>query len=100
MNDYNNEVFENIKIGEDFWIMASYGVNFIKISETEAKRSLGPKCPVRFSPKKDKKLFTKSEAIQAIRARINGIFDDPQLKKIGPLTETIADISRIERQTN
>lgn len=41
-------------------------------------------------------MYTPLEALQAIRSRINGVWDDPQLEKLGPLfPDTQEDILRI-----
>ena len=39
--------------------------------------------------------WTSNEAIQAMKARIQGVFDDPQLLKLGPLLATSVDLERI-----
>lgn len=45
-------------------------------------------------------MFTASEAIQAISARISGAWDDPQLIRLGDLMpDTIEDIKRILANT-
>jgi hypothetical protein len=44
-------------------------------------------------------LFTPLQALNAILARIEGEFDNAQLGKLGPLTDTINDIKRICENT-
>jgi len=39
--------------------------------------------------------YSAPEALAAIRARIDGVFDDPALSRLGPLTDTMNDIQRI-----
>ncbi len=40
--------------------------------------------------------YTPGEAISAIRARLGGVWDDPQLAKLGPLsTDSLVDVRRI-----
>lgn len=39
--------------------------------------------------------WTPTEACQAIRARLQGVFDDPQLQKLGPLLDNAHDVMRI-----
>lgn len=39
--------------------------------------------------------WTPSEAIQAMQARLQGVYDDPQLLKLGPLLRVADDFERI-----
>jgi len=39
--------------------------------------------------------YSSPEALEAIRARLDGVFDDPQLIRLGPLGDTTDDIRRI-----
>lgn len=40
--------------------------------------------------------YTPGEAVSAIRARLDGVWDDPQLEKLGPLmTDSLEDVRRI-----
>lgn len=58
--------------------------------KTEAKHN------TIYKPIKTHRMFTESEAIQAIKARINGEWDDPQLTKLGALMpDTLEDIKLI-----
>ena len=46
-------------------------------------------------------MYTPAQALEAIRARISGEWDNEQLLKLGALhTNTLEDISRIVEQTN
>ncbi|HRY01557.1 MAG TPA: hypothetical protein P5256_00405 [Beijerinckiaceae bacterium] len=39
--------------------------------------------------------YSSAQALDAIRARLDGVFDDPQLMRLGPLGDTTDDIRRI-----
>jgi len=39
--------------------------------------------------------YSATEALAAITARLNGVFDDPRLLRLGPLADTVDDIKRI-----
>lgn len=45
-------------------------------------------------------MYNKLQAFEAIQARINGEWDNEQLMKLGPLSETALDIVRIIKETN
>lgn len=80
----------NARMGQH---LGTIGAMIISVRGSFAVAELASKTPAA-----PRSTMTPEEASRAIRARVNGVFDDPDLKKIGPLSATLAeDVAEIIR---
>lgn len=88
-------------------ILHQGNISYDELHELQSMASLIPKDDVELLeaagvpefPEEEKPLFTESQAVEAITARRDGEFDNPQLLKLGALTNLEDDIKRIQQLT-
>ncbi len=81
----------NARMGQH---LGTIGAVIISVRGSFAVAELASKPPVA-----PRTTLTPEQATSAIRARVNGVFDDPDLMKIGPLSPSLAmDVAEIIRR--